>query len=163
MLIDTTIYINVEIHKRLSKASTRTGESKRNIVSSLLRRLSMDYEEIAIPWKRIAYQNRDSRKAWQRLHLTLMPDEYEFFLDLRKACKLSVSHLVAYAMEKYLDEIAGNFIKGTDNYRYSNYTLSCFIESGVVCLIHYWGLADKLLSHHLLQSLRSKTTIFSSA
>jgi hypothetical protein len=163
MFIETTIYINVEIHERLTKASTRTGESKRNIVSSLLCRLSFDYEEIAIPWKRIAYQKRDRRKAWQRLHLTLVPDEYEFFLDLRKAYKLSVSHLVAYAMDKYLDEIVGNFLKGTGNYRYSNYTLSCFVERGVVCLIHYWGLADTLLSHNLLQLLGNKTFTFSSA
>ena len=112
MHIETTININIDILDRLLQASSITGESKRNIISSLMRRLSEDYEKIAVPWKRIAYQKRDSKNKWKRLHVTLLPDEYEFFLDLRKACKLSVSRLVAYAVDKYLDEIVAEFIKG---------------------------------------------------
>jgi hypothetical protein len=155
MFIETTININIDVLDRLSDASIRTGESKRNIISSLLQRVSGDYEKIAAPWKRIAYQKRDTKKKWRRLHLTLVPDEYEFFLDLRKACKLSVSRLVAYGVEKYLDEVVADFMKGTDNYRYSNYTMSYFNDRGTVCLIHYWGIPEKVLSYHLRQSLQS--------
>lgn len=153
MYIETTININIDILDRLLYAATITGESKRNIISSLMRRLSEDYEKIAVPWKRITYQKRDRKKKWKRLHVMLMPDEYEFFLDLRKACKSSVSRLVAYAIERYLDEIVAEFIKGTDNYRYSNYAISYFINNGVVCLIHYWGLPEKPLSTCIRQYL----------
>jgi hypothetical protein len=153
MYIETTINIKINILDRLQEASSITGESKRNIISSLMRRLSEDYEKIAVPWKRIAYQKRDGKKKWKRLHVTLMPDEYEFFQDLRKACKLSISGLVASGVERYLDEIVADFIKGTDNYRYSNYTISYFINKGVVCLIHYWGIPEKPLSTHMMQAI----------
>ena len=155
MVIETTIYINMDNNEKLSGAAIRTGESKRNIISSLLRRLSKDYENIAVPWKRIRYQKRDAKKMWKRLHLVLMPDEYEYFLDLRKACKMSVSRLVAYALDKYLDEIEGELIGGSDNYRYSNYTLSYIEYKGAVCLIHYWGMAEASLSRSLMQTLKS--------
>lgn len=158
MHIETTININIDILDRLLDASSITGESKRNIISSLMRRLSEDYERIAVPWKRIAYQKRDGKKKWKRLHVTLMPDEYEFFLDLRKACKLSVSRLVAFAAEKYLDEIIAEFMEGTDNYRYSNYTISYLINNGIVCLIHYWGIPEKPLSTHLARLFRGEVT-----
>ncbi|HOD15851.1 MAG: hypothetical protein KBC90_12425 [Spirochaetes bacterium] len=158
MYVETTININIDILDRLLDASLITGESKRNIISSLMRRLSEDYERIAVPWRRIAYQKRDGKKKWKRLHVTLMPDEYEFFLDMRKACKLSVSRLVAFAVGKYLDEIIAEFIKGTDNYRYSNYTISYLINNGTVCLIHYWGIPEKPLSAHLLRLFRGDAT-----
>jgi hypothetical protein len=153
MQVETTININKDMDLKLSEAAARTGESKRNIISSLLRHLSEDYEKLAVPWKRISYQKRDPKKNWRRLHLTLMPDEYEFFLDLRKAYKMSVSRLVAYAMEKYFNEVECELINGSDNYRYKNYTLSCVIDKGVVCLIHYWGMAKTQLSRQFLNTL----------
>ena len=157
MYIETTVYIKIDILDRLLEASAVTGESKRNIISTLMRRLSEDYEKLAVPWKRIRYQKRDKKNKWKRLHATLLPDEYEFFQDLRKACKSSVSRLVTFAVEKYLDEIVAEFIKGTDNYRYSNYTISYFKNKGVVCLIHYWGIPEKPLSRYFMQSIGEET------
>jgi hypothetical protein len=163
MSIETTININIGIDEKLSRAATRTGVSKKNLISSLLRRLSMDFEQIAVPWKRISYQKRDAGKKWKPVHLNLMPDEYEFFNDLRKGCKMSISYLVVYALDKYLDEVMNEICEGSDNYRYSNYTLSYVIYDGIVCLIHYWGMAKIPLSRYFLKTLSDHALNFSSA
>ncbi|OHD63030.1 MAG: hypothetical protein A2176_09420 [Spirochaetes bacterium RBG_13_51_14] len=76
----------------------------------------------------------------------LKPDEYEFFLDLRKVFKQSVSRLVAYAIDKYLDEITQKIRKGSDNYRFKNYAISRIIIEGVICWVLYWGVPRKLIA-----------------
>jgi hypothetical protein len=61
-------------------------------------------------WKRVRCQGQAGNAgdvAWKCFHLALWPDKYEFFLDLRKVCKMSVLFLVAYAVSKYLQEVIG--------------------------------------------------------
>ena len=137
MIIETTININIY---KLSMASMITRRSKRYIISSLLRRLSYDHDKIALSWVRVKYQMRDVQEHWRCLHLALTPDEYEFFIDLRKVCKQSLSRLINYAVEKYLDGLINRIKECTDNYQYRNYAFSRITIDGVVCLIHYWGI-----------------------
>ncbi|MDM8001735.1 MAG: hypothetical protein QUS66_02330, partial [Bacteroidota bacterium] len=92
------------------------------------------------------YRERSANRG-RGLHITLKPDEYEFLLDMRKFFKQSISRLVAYAIDTYLDDVIAEINKGTDNYWYSNYALSRIIIDGVVCWILYWGIPEKLLTN----------------
>ncbi|OHD66700.1 MAG: hypothetical protein A2176_11185 [Spirochaetes bacterium RBG_13_51_14] len=148
MIIETTVNINIDNLNRLAFASLTSGRSKNIIVSSLLRRLAEDSEKLQKTWSRVRYQNRDDKQNWRRLHLTLRPDEYEFFIDMRMVFKLSVSYLIAYAVEKYLDEIMHKILRRTDNYRYKNYIVSRIIIDGVICWMQYWGIPRTLLMYH---------------
>jgi hypothetical protein len=53
-------------------------------------------------FSRIKYQERNQEIVWSCLHISLTPPEYEHFIDMRKMFKMSVSHIIAFAVLKYL-------------------------------------------------------------
>lgn len=148
MNIETTININPDVFRMISKAVLLTGQSKNQIISSLMRRIGDDHDAMVATWSRVRYQKRYNNVHWCHLHLTLRPDEYEYFLDLRKIFKFSVSFLVSYAVEKYLDEILDNLSKGDDNYRYKNYMITRVIVDGVISWILSWGIPWTIITNH---------------
>ncbi|HNW29650.1 MAG TPA: hypothetical protein PKN50_14325 [Spirochaetota bacterium] len=107
MMIKTTVNIDIFVMNKIARASAVTGISKRDSISSLLKRFSGDHAKMVRSWKRVRCQGRAGNVPWKCLHLALWPDKYEFFLDLRKVCKMSVSFLIAYAVSKYLQEVIG--------------------------------------------------------
>ncbi len=147
MIIDTTINITRCNLDKLISATLITGHSRRDIVSTLLKKMSNDHERMVISWERVRYQKHDDNVEWKCIHLMLWPDEYEFFLDLRKVCKQSVSRLIAYAIDKYLYEVIRILMKTPDNNRYKNYTIIRKIYDGVVCWIYCWGLPQTILGN----------------
>jgi hypothetical protein len=150
MQIETTIYIHEVTLVRLRLAAAMTGYSCRSIISVLLRRYAEDNTGSSIQWTRVSYQKQDAGNSWRRLHLQLNPDEYEFFLDLRKVFKRSVSACVALAIDMYLDDVVCNMKKDIDNYRYKNYSFARVIIDGVVCWILSWGVPRRPLTQLLL-------------
>lgn len=148
MYIRTTVNVNIVILTKISRASILTGTTKNCIISSVLRRFSDDHEKFEKSWSRVRYQNRDSKENWRKLHIRLGPDEYEFIIDLRKFFKLSVSHCIAIAVIKYLDDIINNIIHGGDNYRYKNYTVLRILIDGVICWIQYWGAPNTIFLNY---------------
>ncbi len=151
MRIETTILIKTDLLEKLTKASVVTGESRGSIVSALLRRYAIDNERCSVQWSRVRYQGRNEGQAWHRLHLVLNPDEYEFFLDLRKVFKKSVSSCVTEAIVGYLDEMLYKIKNNTDNYRYKNYSFCRVILDGVICWILSWGVPRKPLAQLRLE------------
>lgn len=146
MFVDTTIFINAALMQRIMSAVLVSGRSKNLVISSLMRRLADDQEKLVKSWSRVRYQQRGEINSWRRLHVCLRQDEYEFFLDMRKAFKCSVSLLVAYAIELYLDEILEKIRKNPDNYRYKNYIVSQILIDNVVCWMYCWGIPETLLA-----------------
>ncbi len=87
--------------------------------------------------KMVKYQNRSELSAWHTFHLRVRMDEYEYLLDLRKLLKMSVSLILAYAVEKYLRP--QNKFHITDNNRYKNYIISKEVIDSVICWKFIWG------------------------
>ena len=69
-------------------------------------------------------------------------DEYEYFLDLRKILKMSVSLIVAYAVEKFLDMLMKE--NNTDNNRYRNYIIAREVIDNIICWKLIWGFPRNL-------------------
>lgn len=148
MNIETTINLNSNIISLISRAALLTGFSRRDIISSVMRRLGDDHKEMTITWTRVRYQKRDVNPNWHLLHITLKPDEYEYFLDLRKVFKFSISCLISIAIEKYLHEILKILRDNIDNFRYCNYLFTRKIVDGVVCWTLSWGIPRRLIAGH---------------
>lgn len=149
MLIETTININSNLLLRVHNVSGKPGRSRRIVISWLLGRLSGDREMPLVSWSRIRYQERDKERNWEESHLYLTPVEYELFLDLKKVYKMSGSYLIAFAIEKYLNELLLQNAGIADNYRFANYGLSRFVVNKVVCWTQYWGVPPKLMKKKL--------------
>jgi hypothetical protein len=122
----------------LSLASERLGKTRRDLVVMLLMKIMRDVDRFQGGFTLVRYQKRDPLKRWRCFSISFRTDEYEFFTDLRKLGKFSVSYLVAMAVERYLDELLDG--KKRHNYfRFTHYTIGQRIENDILCWEFYWG------------------------
>jgi hypothetical protein len=87
----------------------------------------------------VRYQERDPLRQWHRFSISFRKDENEFFTDLRKLGKLSVSYLVAIAVEQYLDELLRKGTKIHNYVRFNHYAIGQRNDGGIICWELYWG------------------------
>jgi len=136
-MIETTINIHSRILEQINCAALKTGKSRNQIIIMLIKK-QMDHMQGHIQnGKRIQYQEKADRECWHTIHLQVRPDDYEYFLDLRKLLKMSVSRILAFAVLRYLKKLIQSKI--TDNYHYKNYTIHLEIIDGIICWKFLWG------------------------
>ncbi len=147
MLIESTIHIHKSILEMLNRGSEITGGSRTFIIKLLMQRVMSNNQQMLKSHSRIKYQARDNKENWYRLHVVINEYEYEYYLDMRKFYKMSVSFILAYAVRRYLDEILSELLnrnKNTDNYFYKNYIFVNRTIDGITCWQIYWGIPQKL-------------------
>jgi hypothetical protein len=140
MKIRTTIHVQDKTLRLIESASAALKISKTAMVSILVKYMAERTKRPTAFWTGVRYQRRSDRNEWRRLHITPRGDEYEFFIDVRKVCKMSVSFLVTYAIENYLDDLIKLIPGKEDNYRYRNYAISHIIINDIVCWLFCWGI-----------------------
>ncbi|MFC1668968.1 hypothetical protein ACFL20_01135 [Spirochaetota bacterium] len=140
--IETTINIKKNILDNIAQTSKVLGKSQTEIIVMLLKKV-IDNENSKVQiCRRIKYQSCDDKNNWHTLHVLFEQNEYEYFLDLRKLLKMSLSFIIANAAKKYLkDLLNGNF---TDNNRYQNYILSRENADGIIYWVLFWGIPKNL-------------------
>lgn len=147
MNIETTIHIQRNTLEMLERGAAITGRSRTLIIKMLMQRLMRDNQKMLQSHSRIRYQERDLKENWHRLHIVMSEYEYDYFLDMRKLYKMSVSLILAFAVRHYLDEVMNILLDKhqiTDNYLFRNYLLIKKIIDGVICWQIYWGIPRKL-------------------
>lgn len=141
---ETTINIGADILERLSSAATGRGVSRKVMISALInfssQRLGRDY----LSRVSVQYQERRPAGEWHKLHVVLRRDEYDFFVDMRKVFRVSVSLFIAMAVELYLDEMITWMDGSTDNYRYRNYAIIKIPVGDITCWLLCWGIHPDL-------------------
>ena len=153
MLIETTMHVHNSILEILTYGEVMTGRPIKVIIKLLMQRIMDDNHKLLKSCRRVKYQERDKEKNWHRVHIVLNEYEYEYYLDMRKFYKMSVSFILAYAVMKYLNELVNELLdrnKNTDNYLYSNYIFIKETVDGIICWKTYWGIPQKLLRLHNL-------------
>lgn len=135
--METTINIDAHVLARMEYAAGERDCSVSGMVSQLLKRLMMDMGDYNGLGMLVRYQGRRKRTEWRVLHVRFSADEYEYFIDLRKLLKMSVSFLVAYAVEKYLN--VGVQLDDADKNRFRNYALVREEIDSVICWRLFWG------------------------
>ena len=142
----TTLNIHPEIFKKISGAADKLQKSRRALIVSLLMRLMKDNNRFMGGFKTVKYQPDNKIGKWHCYHISFKQDEYEFFLDLRKLCKCSVSFLLAIAVDCYLDECSQKIKKNMDKYPiFNNYVLRQDVLNGIICWHTYWGFPKRHL------------------
>ena len=151
MIVETTVYIHKNTLAMLNRGAAVTGRARTFIIKFLMQRLMRDNHKMLQSHSRVKYQARADKEEWHRLHMVMNEYEYEYYLDMRKFFKMSVSYILAFAVRRYLDEVMNELIKGniiTDNYRYQNYIFIKKIIDDVICWQIYWGVPHKHLILH---------------
>lgn len=75
--------------------------------------------------------------------------EYDYFQDMRKFFRRSISLLIAIAMNTYLallveKILAGTFDEDRDSYPFQNYAITEKCIENITCFCVWWGLPLEL-------------------
>jgi hypothetical protein len=137
----TTLNIHAATLKIINRAARFKGISQSDLIVMLLKKTMDDPSHRVRLGKPVRYQNRAAPGNWHIFHVQLREDDYEYFLDLRKLLKMSVSLILDRAVKKYLKK--KNYLKSKlfhgDNYLYKNYVVICEKFNGVTCWKFFWG------------------------
>jgi hypothetical protein len=140
----SSINMHQDTLARLSYAAVKLNTSRREVIVRLLMRVMRDIDAFRRGPGTVCYQPDDREGRWHCFAVKFKTDENEFFADLRKLCKCSVSFLVAIAVEKYLDDMLEENRKGIYDYTgFSGYQILKELSCGILCWRHYWGNPGK--------------------
>jgi hypothetical protein len=128
-----------DIFLKICVAAARLGKSRREVILILLRRIMCDIDRYQGGFTLVKYQQRDPLRDWRCFPISLRKSENEFVADFRKLAKVSVSYMVAIAVERYLEDLLED---GGNRHNYAeltHYAIGQRIEGGIICWELYWG------------------------
>jgi hypothetical protein len=143
--METTLNVDIGILTQITRASKSRGISRSELITILIKKVMNENIITVNMGKLVKYQKKSSLANWHTFHLNLREDDYEYFLDLRKLFKMSVSLILAYAVEKYLIHL--DEINTADNYRFRNYVIVKEVIENIICWRYYWGYPPNLHNH----------------
>ncbi len=146
MIVETSMNVAPETIRALDEAAQTAGTTRSAMLVLVMKKLLERKKMSGNAFARVKYQKRGG--IWKRMHVSLEGRDYEYFLDMRKGFKFSVSFFVSLAVREYLEELLADIIsngnKIPDNYLFQEYIFFHDNESPVTCWIFYWGIPGKL-------------------
>ena len=140
--MDTTLNIRADILERIDEAATRIGLSRSRVAVFLIKEVMTNIGNPEPIGKLVRYQRPCKPFEWRVIHVWYREDEFEYFQDLRKLLKMSVSLILSIGVQKYLRKLLKH--KRTDNYRFINYVLVKEIFENTLCWRMVWGYLPSL-------------------
>ena len=141
-MVETTININFDILGIIDLLARKWGESRTKVIIYLLKRVMFKHTKQVNINSSVKYQEKDSEGGWHKFHIQLKNDEYEYFIDLRKLLKKSVSAILAYAAKKYIEDVMREGF--TDNYPFMNYVVAKEVIGDIICWRFCWGISESV-------------------
>ena len=137
-MIKSSVNINIGKLSLLEKFSEVNELSINEVVALLLRKILEDGKYSAKKFRAVKYQEIDPDKNWDTLTVYFEDVDYEFFTDMRKFFKESVSLLLSKAIDLFLDTILSEVKDILLNYADSDWDIrSDDVETGVIWSV-YW-------------------------
>ena len=145
--METTMNIRLDILEKIKEAAIAKGISCSRMIRILMQKVMGEDIQYVRMGRLVQYQKRRRKEDWRKFHVTWREDEYEYYTDLRKMLKRSVSLILAYAVKRYLEEIIND--KSTDNYRaqYRNYVVVRENIGNIICWKLFWGYPPNIEQH----------------
>lgn len=145
MTIKTTLNLRYAQVNKIIQLSEKLDCSKSCIINSLFRKI-FKINSFKIRFLHsVQYQERiKDIDSWKHFHISLEGDVYEKCHDMRKLFKLSVSLIISYAIDKYLEELINELFEGKagDNYS-SNYILFYTKSDYLTYITLVWGMLEE--------------------
>ena len=145
-MIATTLNIHISVLSKINYASQRLCKSRKKIIVMLLMKIMRDNCLFKQGFSTVKYQLDDIKCNWHCFHIRFREDENEYFVDLRKLTKYSVSCLLAMAVDRYLLKLMKHGRKSVDNNLYfTNYLLHREENDNIISWRLYWGFPTEHL------------------
>ncbi len=155
MYIDTTYVMCEDVIALLAEAEEKTKRPKEELLVLAMRMMLKDCELYHREDGRIEYQKRVDKETGEkikkhRVKMKVNVREYDYYQDMRKIFRRSISHAMAIAVRTYLATIVEAIVNKTadvvfaDTYPFENYAISinriCYAPSFRI----WWGLPKNL-------------------
>ncbi len=135
-MIKSSVYINTAKMQRLEEFSADNGLEFDDVVALLLRKILSAGNLYAKKYVAVKYQDADPDKNWKTATVYYNGVDYEYFTDMRKFFKESVSRLLSRAIDLYLDTILSK--EGLLNYENYDWDIcSDEVKTGMIWSI-FW-------------------------
>lgn len=143
LLFETTINIDIEVYSKLSQAAAKHHVSRSRLIAVLIEQFVVKEKIPHISRGTVQYQQSRNKEQWRKLHVVLPIHVHDYFDDVRKLWKMSLSYLVAMVVEKYLFLLDENIIKTlADKYWHGGHTIIHFIDNGLQYMLCCWGVPE---------------------
>ncbi len=155
MNIKTTYVMCDEVIGLLAEAEEKTKYQKEELLVKAMRKMMKDYERYERDAGRIEYQKRFDEETGEqiikhRVKMRLLIREYNYFQDMRKFFRRSISLVMAIAVYTYLAEIVEKILqKDYEALHADNYPFECYAIMGK-CIENiptwriWWGVPPDL-------------------
>jgi hypothetical protein len=140
--METTLNIRADILEQIARAAHANKISCSEMIELLLQQVTADIADPGRIGRMVRYQVRCSSQEWRVFHVQVREDAYEYWLDLRKLLKMSVSLILAFAVKKFLCKLMK--INSTDNYLCKNYIIIKDIIDSIIVWKFVWGYPPNL-------------------
>lgn len=143
-MMKTTLNIHKDTLNKINLAAKSVNVSRSKMIILLLKEFMKDNKNKARLGMLVEYQDRDDNENWHLFHISFREDEYEYFTDLRKLMKMSLSLILSNAVIKFLAGHKLDLIK-SDNYPFKNYVIIKEYIDNIICWKLIWGYAETAL------------------
>lgn len=145
MRINTTVNISENTRFRIVYAARITNTSGSSVVTKIMKNVMREHDFLIEENRAVRYQEKTRGENWCKLHVALFMHDYRYFADMRNFFRCSVSLLLSYAVNKYLDKYILSIHKKLkniegDNYLFNNYILTKSLFDTSICWTIYWGI-----------------------
>ncbi|OHD70438.1 MAG: hypothetical protein A2W19_15605 [Spirochaetes bacterium RBG_16_49_21] len=140
--METTLNIRVDILERVAKAAQLKNMTCSEMIVLLIKQVMGDIRFPEPIGRLVRYQERRWPKDWRVFHVQVREDDYEYLVDCRRLFKMSVSLILAYAVQRYLSKLLKR--KMTDNYHFMNYMLIRETIDNLISWRLIWGFPPNL-------------------
>jgi hypothetical protein len=143
--METTLNIRIDILELIIRASKTNGIPCSEMILLLIEKVMGDIADPDSIGRMVQYQERRRPEEWHTFHIQLREDMYEYWLDLKKLLKMSVSLILAHAVKKYLGKLVKRVC--TDNNRFRSYIIIKELVDDIIIWKLIWGIPCNLERH----------------
>jgi hypothetical protein len=143
--VETTVLIRIDLLNRIAKAAQSRGISRSRLIIILLMKIMKEPPHTPRLGRLVEYQARRDGYDLHPFHISFKEDENEYFQDLRKLLKMSLSLILAFAVERYLNASKRDTL--TDNNLFRNYFIIKELVDSIICWKIYWGHPPEIRQH----------------
>ncbi len=142
--MNTTLYIRTGILKMIAKIAHSHRKTCSEMIVLLIKEGIADISASSSIGKMVQYQDRNCSERGRPVHVRLREVDYEYFLDLRRLRKMSVSLILACAVKKFSSQ--AERLNSPDNYQWKSYILVKEVIGPIIVWKHIWGFPLTLAS-----------------
>ena len=141
----TTLNLELSTYQKLKELAAAKNISVGTAIIALMKLLSHEVTYRKMPERLVEYQKLSEGEEWYTCHVYWSFQEYQHFTDMRNFLKMSVSFLVATALQKYGHQLLDSTSEELwdDKNLFPHYSFGKKTVSGQQFFIVCWGKVTK--------------------